>query len=107
MDKTSVFVVLTIVDECGDILINCPNCYFAQKKILLLDNCACWKLLFTSLQCTKATSTVSNFGTSSPSLSWSTSLFLVPNNFIVSEGNSSNLYPVFTLKTILFLILLG
>ena len=41
MDKTSVFVVLTIVDECGDILINCPNCYFAQKKILLLDNCAC------------------------------------------------------------------
>ena len=33
--------------------------------------------------------------------------FVLPNRLIVSEDNNSNLYPVFTLKTILFLILLG
>ena len=32
--------------------------------------------------------------------------FVLPNSFIVS-GDNSNLYPVFILKTILFLILLG
>ena len=56
----------------------------------------------TKLQCTKATSTDSSFGTFSPSLSLSTFFFVLPDNFIVSGVNSSNLYPGFILKTILF-----
>ena len=31
MDENSVFVVFSIVNECGDILINCPNCLFGAK----------------------------------------------------------------------------
>ena len=56
----------------------------------------------TKLQCTKATSTDSSFGMFSPSLSLSTSFFVLPNNFIAPGVNSSNLYPGFILKTILF-----
>ena len=33
--------------------------------------------------------------------------FVLPNSFIVSEDNNSNLYPSFTFKKILFLILFG
>ena len=33
--------------------------------------------------------------------------FVLPNNFIVSGDKNCSLYPVFTLKTIMFLILLG
>ena len=42
MDENSVFVLLSIINECGAILIICPNCLFLQKKIILLmllDNC--------------------------------------------------------------------
>ena len=55
-------------------------------------------MLLTKLQCTQTTSTDSSFGTSSPSLSLSTSFFVMPNSFSVSGDNNSSLYPVFTLK---------
>ena len=31
MDENSVFVVFSIVNECGNILINCPNCLFGTE----------------------------------------------------------------------------
>ena len=40
MDENSVFVVLSIVNECGDILINCPNYLFGAKVKNTFD--ACW-----------------------------------------------------------------
>ena len=104
IDENCVFIVLRIVNKCVDILIKCPNCLFGTKVNNTFD--AYQWLLFTRLQCTKTTSTNSNFSTS-PSLSWLTSFFVLPNSFVVSDDNNSNLYPVFTLKTILFLILFG
>ena len=67
MDEDSVFVVFSIVNECDDILINCPNGLFGAKVnnvLMLLGNC-----YLLNLQCTKTISTDVNFGTSSPSLS--------------------------------------
>ena len=63
--------------------------------------------VFNTKSRTKSTSTDSSFVTSSPSLSLSTSFFAYPYNFIVSGDNNSNLYAVFILNAILFLILLG
>ena len=31
MNENAVFVLFSIVNECGDILINCPNCLFVMK----------------------------------------------------------------------------
>ena len=31
MDENAAFVVLSIINECGDILINCPNRLFGTK----------------------------------------------------------------------------
>ena len=45
----------------------------------------------TKLQCTKTTSTDSNFGTFSLFLSDTTSFFVLPHNLIVSGVNNSNL----------------
>ena len=45
----------------------------------------------TKLGCTKTTSTDSNFGTSAPSLSWSTSFSVLPSNLIVLGDNNSSL----------------
>ena len=73
IDENSVFVVFSIVNEWGDILINWSNCSSDTKINNNLD--ACWWFLLTRLQCTKTTSIDSNFGISSPSLSWSTSFF--------------------------------
>ena len=39
MDEYSVFVVLNIVNECGDILNNCPNCLFGTKVKNIFDGC--------------------------------------------------------------------
>ena len=42
MDEDSVFVVFSIVNECDDILINCPNGLFGAKVnnvLMLLGNC--------------------------------------------------------------------
>ena len=39
MDKISVFVVFNIVNECGDILINWPNCLFGTKVNNTLNAC--------------------------------------------------------------------
>ena len=97
--------MLSIVNECGAVSINCPNYLFGTKVNNTFDTC--WYLLLTRLQSTRATSTDSNCGTSSPSLFWPTSFFVLPNNLIVSGDNNSCLYPVFTLKAILLLILLG
>ena len=58
-------------------------------------------IFLTRLQSTKATSADSNFGMFSPFLSLSTCFFPFPNSFIVSGVNSSNLQPIFILKTIL------
>ena len=44
----------------------------------------------TRLKCTKITSIDSNFDRSSPSLSPSTSFFVLPNNFIVLRNKNSN-----------------
>ena len=71
MDENSEFVVFNMVNEWSDILINRPNCLFATKVNENSD--ACWTLLWAKLECSKATSTGSNFPTFSPSLSWSTS----------------------------------
>ena len=79
MDKNSVFVMLNIINECSAILINCPNCLFGTKVNNIFD--ACWWLLFTKLQCTKTTSADS---TSSPSLSSSTSFFVLLNSFKIT-----------------------
>ena len=46
-------------------------------------------------------------GTFSLFLSASIVSLVLPNNFIVSFDNNSNLYPVFTLNNILLLILLA
>ena len=40
MHENSAFVVFSIVNERGDILINCPNCLFGAKVNSTLD--ACW-----------------------------------------------------------------
>ena len=40
MDENSVFCVLSIVNECGDILINYRNCLFGTKVNNSFD--ACW-----------------------------------------------------------------
>ena len=40
MDENSVFVVLSIVNEHGDILIDCPNSLFGTKVNNTFD--ACW-----------------------------------------------------------------
>ena len=64
--------MLIIVKECGEILINCQNCLFGTKSFL------------TRLQCTNTTSTDSNFGVFSPSLSLSMSFFPLLNNITVS-----------------------
>ena len=39
MDENSVFVVFSIVNEWGDILINCLNCLAGTKVNSTLDNC--------------------------------------------------------------------
>ena len=31
MDENSVYVVLSFINDCGAILINCPNCLFGNK----------------------------------------------------------------------------
>ena len=85
----SAFVVFSIVNEWGDILINRPNRLFGTRVNNTLG--ACWKKFLTKLQCTKATSTDSNFGTSSPSLSWSTSFLIRLSNFTVSRDNNCSL----------------
>ena len=40
MDENYVFVVLSIINEVGDVLINCPNCLFSTKVNVTLG--ACW-----------------------------------------------------------------
>ena len=40
MDENFVFVVFSIVNECGDMLINCPNCLFGTKVNNIFY--ACW-----------------------------------------------------------------
>ena len=91
MDWNSVLVVFSIFNEWGE--------------IVTLD--AFWWLLLTRYQGTATSSTDwANFGTPSLSSFWSSSFFVLPNNFIVSGDNNSNLWPVFILKAILFLILL-
>ena len=59
---------------------------------------------FTKLQCTKTRSTLYNLGTNSLFLSLSMLLLVLPNNFMVSFDNNSNLYPDFILKAILLFI---
>ena len=49
---------------------------------MLVDN------YYYYLQFTKTTLAESNFGISSPSLSWSTSFFVLPNDFVVSGDNN-------------------
>ena len=100
MDENSVYVVLSFINDCGAILINCPNCLFGNK-VNNAFGAYCYWLDYN------ATSTDSSFGTSCLSLSWSTSFFILPKSFIVSEDNNPDLYSVFTLKTILFSILFG
>ena len=39
MDENSVFVVLNIINECGAILIYCPNCLFGTKVNNTFDAC--------------------------------------------------------------------
>ena len=39
MDENSVFVVLRTVNECGDILTNCPNCLFGTNVNNTFDDC--------------------------------------------------------------------
>ena len=39
MDGNSVFVVFSIVNKCGDILISCPNCLFGTKVNNTFDTC--------------------------------------------------------------------
>ena len=73
MDENYVLVVFSIVVKCGEIVINWPNYWFDTKVNNTLDF--------------NKTSTDSNFGTSSPSLSWSTSFFVPPNNLIVLGDN--------------------
>ena len=48
-------------------------------------------MLLTKLQCIKTTLIDSNFGTSSPSLSLSTSCLALPDNITVSGDNNSYL----------------
>ena len=72
---------------------------------MLVDGCYLLNYNFSKhYKYTKTTSTVSNFGTSSPFLFLLITFFELPNNCIVSSVNSSSLYPVFILKTILFVI---
>ena len=73
MDENPVFVVLSIANESGDILINC-NALKKVQQILILAHHVHLHL---------------------------------DQHLFFSEDNNSSLYPVFTLKTILFLILLG
>ena len=40
VNENSVFVVPSIVNECDEIFINCPNCLFGTKVNNTLD--ACW-----------------------------------------------------------------
>ena len=49
------------------------------------------KSFLTKLQCTNTSSTDSHLGTFSLFSSLSTTLFVLPNNFIVSGVNNSNL----------------
>ena len=37
--ENSVLIVFIIVEECGDILINCPNCLFGTKVNKTLEMC--------------------------------------------------------------------
>ena len=39
MEENSVFVAFSIINEWGDILINCPNCLFGTKGNNTLDPC--------------------------------------------------------------------
>ena len=39
MSENSVFVVFSIVNECGDILINWSNCLFGRKVNNTVDAC--------------------------------------------------------------------
>ena len=67
MDESYALVVFSIDKEWNAIVINWLNCIFGTKMNITLD--ASWELLLTKLQCTKTTSTDSNFGTASLSLS--------------------------------------
>ena len=40
MDENSVFAVLRLDHECGDVLFNCPNCFIGIKVSNNFD--ACW-----------------------------------------------------------------
>ena len=88
-DWNSALVVFNNVNKSGGIIVNWPNYLSGTKVTNTLD--ACWYMLFIKLQCTKTSSTDSNFGASFPSLSWPTSFFVFSNNFIISESNNTNL----------------
>ena len=75
-----------IVNEWGEIVINWTKCLLDTKVHNTLD--VCWQMLLNKLQCTKTTSTDSNFGASSLYLPWPTSFLVPPYN---SNDNNSNL----------------
>ena len=87
--QNSVLTVFIIIKDCCEVFISCPNCLFGTKINKIFDECS-WSFL-AKLQCTKTTSTDSNFGTISPFLSLSTTFFVLPYNLIVSGVNNSNL----------------
>ena len=72
-------------NEWGEIVINWTKCLLDTKVHNTFD--VCWQMLLNKLQCTKTTSTDSNFGASSLSLSW-TSFLVPPYNY---NDNNSNL----------------
>ena len=39
VDENSVFVVFSIINECGGILINCPNCLFGKDVNNAFEDC--------------------------------------------------------------------
>ena len=81
-----VVIVFIIAKECGKIFINCPNCLFGTKVNRIFEER--WLSFLTRLQCTKTTSTDSNFGTFSSPLPLSMSYFTLPNKFTVSGVNN-------------------
>ena len=87
--ENSVLTLFIIVKECGEIFINCPNCFFGAKLNTIFD--VCWQSFLTKLQWSKTTSTDSNFGTFSLFLSKSPSFFILSNNLLVSRVTNSNL----------------
>ena len=91
INENYVFMIFSIINGCGEILINCLNCLSGTNINNTFD--ACWQSFLTMLQCINTTSTDSNFGIFSQFLFFLMNIlfFLLPNNLFVSSDNNARL----------------